>query len=159
MPTVLAQPSSKPHQEQLLGLPIDSGIMFSDHKKTRKKRIERRQTGLLGKLSFIEPFLQDNERILLVTTACSPVSFFEQLTTGVIFTYLKRSLLVFTNERIFHIPTKTSYSYRNSIAHLWYADCETMTLGGHVLTVQYKTGEKDRFLYIAVRERKKSSRC
>lgn len=124
-------------------------------KNVRKKRIEKRQRGLIEKLGFLKTFLHEDEQILLVTTGCSPTSFLEQFLTGWIFIYLKRSLLVFTNKRIFHIPTKANFSYRNTLAHLWYADCEAIQLRGHMLTVKYKNGEKDKFLHVDSRERKK----
>lgn len=155
MLTASAHRTGNSREDQVLGLPVDQEILFSNHKIVRKKRSEKRQTALIKKIPFIKPFLQEDEKILLVTTGCSPVSFFEQFVTGWIFVYLKRALFVFTNKRIFHVPTKTGYGYRNSIAHVWYADCESIRLKGHVLIVKYKNGNKEKFIYIAGRERKK----
>ena len=136
-------------------LPLDSEAMFSNHKGVYRKRIEKRQTKLLKKIPSIGKFLKDDERILLITTGCSPVSILEQLLTGWILVYTKRALFVFTNRRIFHIPTKYNYSYRNSIAQIVYGDCKSMRLKGRTLVVEYKDGKKEKFFYIGRSERKK----
>jgi hypothetical protein len=144
------------YQEQEGGnLPFNQEVMFSNHKNEYKKGIEKRQTKLMQKIGFLKPFLQDDEEILLVTTGCSPISFVEELVTGWVLFYLKRALLVFTNKRIFHIPTKTNFAYRRSIAHIFYADCALIQLKWGKLTVEYQTGKKEKFLYIASQERKK----
>lgn len=143
------------HQEDSLNLPLDREILFSNHKGTYKKRIEKRQTRLLKKVGFLNNFLREDERLLLITTGCSPTSILEQLLTGWIIFYLKRSLLIFTNKRIFHIPTKRNYSYRHSIAHILYPDCDSIQLKGRKLVATYKNGKKDKFIYIGHKEKKK----
>jgi hypothetical protein len=142
-------------RENVLGLPVDRKIMFSNDKGTYKQGIEKRQRKLLQKISFLKSFLKEEEKILLVTTGCSPMSMIEQFLTGWIVFYLKRSLLVFTNKRIFHIPTKFNYSYRNSIAHVPYTGCERIAMKGRSLVVQYKSGKKENFYYMAGKEKKK----
>jgi hypothetical protein len=141
--------------QNLLNLPINREIIFTNHKNIYKQRIEKRQLKLMKKLTFIKPFLKRDEEIILITTGCSPVSILEQLLTGWIVFYLKRSLLVFTNKRIFHIPTRIDYSYRNSIAQVLYPDCQSIGLKGRKLVVKYKNGEKETFIYIARKEKKK----
>ncbi len=136
------------HEQKLFGLPVNRDILFSNHKNVYKQRIEKRQTKLTKKISFIKPFLKDDEEILLVTTGCSPISFLDQLLTGWVVFYLKRSVFVFTNKRILHIPTKMNYSYRNSISQILYTDCQTITVRGRKLMVNYKNGDNERFLYI-----------
>ena len=143
------------HQEDSLDLPLDREILFSNHKGNYKKRIEKRQTKLLKNVAFLKNFLKEDEKILLITTGCSPTSILEQLLTGWIFIYLKRSLFIFTNKRLFHIPTKRNYSYRYSIAHILYPDCDSIQLKGNRLVVGYKNGKKEKFLYIARKEKKK----
>jgi hypothetical protein len=143
------------HEQNLFDLPLDREILFSDHKNVYKKRVEKRQTGLVKKIPFIKYFLGEGEKILLITTGCSPVSIVEQLLTGWIFIYLKRSMFVFTNKRIFHIPTRIDYSYKNSMAQILYADCKLIKMRGSTLVVEYKNGKKEKFHYVARRERKK----
>ena len=159
MKSDLANQAVSLHQEDALGLPLDREVMFSNHKSVYKKGIEKRQTKLLKKIAFLKRFLKEDERILLITTGCSPTSIWEQFLTGWIFVYLKRSLFVFTNKRIFHIPTKIDYSYRNSIAQILYSDCNSIRIKGLIfqpeLVVEYKNGKKDKFLYIARNEKKK----
>jgi len=141
--------------KNIMGLAVDSDFLFSDHKNIYNKRIEKRQRKLIKQISFIKPFLKEGEKILLVTTGCSPMSFLEQFLTGLIVFYLKRSLFVFTNRRIFHIPTKSNYTYRNSIAKILYADCQTIEIKGRALVIKYKNEKKEKFYYIAGKEKKK----
>jgi hypothetical protein len=141
--------------QNLFGLPVNRETIFSNHKNVYKKRVEKRQTKLIKKIPFIKSFLKEDEKILLITTGCSPTSILEQLLTGWIFIYLKRSLFIFTNKRIFHIPTKQNYSYRNSIAQILYPDCDSIQIKGRKLVVGYKNGKKEKFLYIASKEKKK----
>lgn len=139
----------------LSGLPVDTTVLFSNHKNIYKRGVEKRQRKLLRKISFIHPFLHEGEKIIHVTTGCSPASFIEQFLTGLIVFALKRSLFVFTNKCIFHIPTKTNFSYRNSIAQILYGDCQRIAIKGHTLFIEYKNGQKEKFLFIAHKERKK----
>ncbi len=155
MTSDLANQTVSPHQEDSLGLPLDRDVMFSNHKGVYKKRIEKRQKKVLKKIPAIKNFLKEGEQILLITTGCSPTSLFEQVLTGWIFIYLKRSLFLFTNQRIFHIPTKANYSYRNSIAQILYSDSKSIQIKGRRLLVEYKNGEKEKFLYISGKEKKK----
>jgi len=139
----------------LFSLPIDREFQFSNHKGIYKKGIEKRQSKLLKKIAFIKPFLRPDEKILLVTTGVSPISILEQIFTGWIVFYLKRSIFVLTNRRIFHIPTTMGYSYRNTVAQIVFADCDIIQVRGRGLVVKYKSGHEERFLFIPRRERKK----
>ena len=117
----MAEPAFQPiglQGPQIFGLPVDREVLFSNHKGIYKKRIEKRQRKLIVKLSFLKPFLKNNEHIQLVTTGYSPLNSLAQYLTGFIFIYLKRSLFVFTNYRILHIPATSSYKYNNSIAQV-----------------------------------------
>lgn len=142
-------------RDEVFGLPLCLDIAFSDYRGDYRQETEYRQTKLLRKVSFLKAFLRENERIFLVTTACSPASLLEQLLTDYFFIYKKRSLLVFTDKRIFHIPTKLNYSYRNSIAQILYSDCKLIQLKGRKLIVEYGNGQKETFSYIARKEKRK----
>jgi hypothetical protein len=138
-----------------LDLPVDSGVMFTDHKNIYETKIENRQRAILKRVSFLKKFLEEDEIIYLCTTGCSPSSFFEIFFSGAISSYLKRSLLIFTNKGIYHIPTKKDYFYRNSIARIRYSDCESAVMRGRSLTVKYRNKEKDKFSRIEKNEKKK----
>ncbi len=105
------------HESLCQGLAIDPDILFSNRKGVRKKGIEKRQKKLLAKVTFLKSFLEQDEKIIQVTTGCSPVSLLELFLTGWVVYYLKRSLFVFTNKRTFQVLTKPNFSYRQSIAH------------------------------------------
>ena len=142
--------------DQIFGLPVDRKILFSNHKNVYKKRIEKRQRKLFVKLGPLKPFLRRNEQIWLVTTGYSPLSSLGNYLTGFAFSYLKRSLFVFTNLRIIHLPTTSSYKYKNSLAQIAYAGCQSITLKRGTLDVQFeKLSRIEKFNAIAVQERKK----
>jgi hypothetical protein len=151
----MQDPMSTSSRQTLCDLPVNPDVMFSDHKNIYKERIEKRQRKMLSKLSFIKPFLTEGETILCITTGCSPVSLLEQCLTGWIVFFLKRSLFVFTNRRIFHIPTKYEFSYRNSLAQILYADCRNIAIKGRNLLAEYKNGRKERFICIPSSESRK----
>ena len=136
-------------------LPVKAETMYADHKGVHKPRIEKKQRKLANKLSFLKDFLEDGEQLLAVTTAVSPTTFLEQWTTGVAFIYIKRCLLVFTDRRVFHVPTKSNYDYRRSVAQIRYGDLESIVQKGRQLKIVYKSGAKESFLYVRRSERKK----
>ncbi len=131
------------------------GVMFSDHNGRRKKSIERRQTRLAAKVPFLARFLDEGERVLLLSTGCSPMGMLKQLLTGWIVYYLKRCMFVFTEQRIFHIPTRSDYTFRNSIAEIRYADCRSITVKGRTLIVEYLNGTTEKFPYLTKSDSKK----
>lgn len=134
---------------------INAEFMFSNDKNIYKAGLERKQRKLLKKISFINPFLESDEEVLLVTPCVSPTSLWEQLTTGWIYMYINRALLIVTNKGIFHIPTKSNYDYRQSIARFRYEDCKALRVRGSYLYVQYGNGKKERFLYVPGAQRRK----
>lgn len=136
-------------------LPVNRETIFFNHKEIYKKRIENRQRGMLKLLPFLKPFLHQGEEIYLITTGCSPVSFFERFWTGLNCWRLKCSLIVFTDRRLFHIPVTGRYTYRDSIAHFYYSDCVSLRIKGLTLIVVYKNGRKEKFHHIEVMEEKK----
>lgn len=155
MKSETANPAAGTIEEKNFDLPLDRDFIFSSHKNVSSKRMEKRQKKLLRKIPAIKRFLQEGEKIALVSTGCSPASLLEQVIAGSIFIYLKRSLIVFTDRRIFHIPTKKDFSYRHSIAQILYADCRSIEVKGSKLVVEYKSGKKEKFLYIPSYARKK----
>ncbi|MDJ0830351.1 MAG: hypothetical protein QNI92_10890 [Desulfobacterales bacterium] len=142
-------------RQHVFGLPVDRSVLFSNTKRIYKKSVEKRQRKLIVKIPFIKPFLKENEKILLLTTGYSPVSFWEQLLTGWLFIYLERSMFVFTNFRIFHIPATTNYSYRDSIAQILYEDIKNIYMKRSAIYIEYKNGKIEKFLSVALREKAK----
>lgn len=147
---------------EICGLPVNLGILFSNHKGEYKKKVEKRQRRLLDEVRYIKPFLDEGEDVLLVTKGCSPMSFFEQFFTGWIIYMLKHSHFIFTNKRIFHVPVKLTSvfsakaRYRDCIAQILYSDCEFIKQKGRTLKVKYKSGKKESFFYIKGKEKKKA---
>ncbi len=142
--------------QQIFGLPVDRETLFSNHNKVYKKRIEKRQRKLIIKLAFLKPFLKRDEQILLITTGYSPLASIAQYVTGFVFVYLKRSLFVFTNLRILHIPTTPGYQYKGSISQIAYTGCQSISLKGGTLVVEYgKFGKVESFKSFPVADRKK----
>ena len=130
-------------------LPVDTDVLFANHKGVYKRGIEKRKTKLLRKLAFLTNFLDADEKIVFLTTGCSPFSSLEQLTIGVGLTVLlKRALFVFTNKRLLHIPTTWTFDYRGSIAQILYQDCRRLYVKGGRLVAEYHNGRTEKFLYI-----------
>ena len=148
--------NSKVHKEELYGLPVDTAVLFSDHKGVYGRHIEKHQRKLLAKLSFLAPFLEPGERILHVISGCSPATFVEQLLTGVLLGPLKRSLFAITNRRILHVPTTRGLQHRWSVAQILYADCRYIRLRWATLAVKYKSGRTERFRCIGRSGRNKA---
>jgi hypothetical protein len=142
--------------QQIFGLPVDRKTLFSNHNKVYKKRIEKRQRKLIIKLPFLKPFLKRGEHILMITTGYSPLASIAQYVTGFVFVYLKRSLFVFTNFRILHIPTTPSYQFKGSVSQIAYNGCQSIALKGGTLVVEYGNfGKVESFKGIPVADRKK----
>lgn len=143
-------------QQKIFGIPVDRQVLFSNHKKAYRKSIEKRQRNLIIKATFLKPFVRGTEKVLCITTCYSPVTFFEKIGIGWLFVYLKRSLLVFTDQRILHVPTTPSYKYRQSVAEIPYAGCSSIQVKGRSLAVTYKKhGMVEKFFSLAGREKKK----
>ena len=143
-------------RSHVFDLPVDRDIMFADHKGKYKKKIEKQQRDLIVKIPFIKPFLDPDENILLITTGYSIVDTLDQILTAWVFIYLKRSLFIFTNKRIFHIPTTVRYGYRNSIAQILYSESQSIELKGRTLVVKCNVcGTQDKFIGIRGKEKKK----
>ena len=141
---------------RIFGLPVDREVLFSNHKNIYKKKIENRQRKLIIKLPFLKPFVNITEKILVITTGYSPTTTIDKYLIGWLFVYLKRSLFVFTDQCVFHIPTTPVYKYRGSIAQIPYAACKSIGMKGRSLVVEYKKGGKiEKFFGIAGKEKKK----
>jgi hypothetical protein len=143
-------------QYKVFGIPVNREIMFSNHKEKYKPRVEKRQRHLIAKISFLRYFLEPGETVLLVTTGHSPPTVLEKLGIGWLFLYLKRSILIFTDRRIFHVPTTSTYGYRNSLTQILYSACKSIEVKRSSLVVQYKGGgETEKFFSLSGREKKK----
>ena len=143
-------------QQKIFGIPVDRQVLFSNHKKNYRKSIEKRQRNLIIKVTFLKSFIRHTEKVLCITTCYSPVTLFEKMGIGWFLVYLKRSLLVFTDQRIFHIPTTPSYKYRHSVAEIPYACCSSIRVKGRSLFVTYKKhGMVEKFISLAGKEKNK----
>jgi len=144
-PTVEMSPTDRP----IFGLPVHTGILFCAHKGAYQPRVEKSKTKLLRKLSFLGRFLDADEKIVFVTTGCSPYTMLEQATIGAAWvTLIKRALFVFTNRRLLHIPTTARLGYRGSIAQMLYQDCQRLHVQGSMLVAEYHNGRKEKFACI-----------
>ena len=142
-----------------LNLPINKEICFSNHENQFKEKVMKDQAKILKKFSsFLKPLLEPGEEIWLGVEATSPMSFLEQWTTGWVIYYLKRCVLIFTNKRILHFPTKHDFMPKHSVSQIRYGDIEEFKLSGFLgraLKIEYKSGKKEKFYYVKSREFKK----
>ena len=142
-----------------LNLPINKEICFSNQKEEFKEKIMKDQIKILKKfVPFLKSLLEPGEEILLCVQATSPMSFLEQWTTGWVIYYLKRCVLIFTNKRILHFPTKYDFTPKHSVSQIRYGDMDEFKLSGflgRLLKIEYKSGRKEKFYYIKSREFRK----
>ncbi len=135
-----------------MNLPIRETIAFSNKKGVFKESIKKKQLAMLEQyVPLLKQFLEPGEEILLVLRGCSPMTPMEQFTTGALIYYIKRCSLVVTNRRILHFPATKNFSPRHSIAQIRYGDVEEIkpsSFLGRKLTVKYKNGTKETFLYV-----------
>ncbi len=146
-------------QSNLLDLPINKEICFTTKKGEYSEKIMKQQTKILKSFSpFLKKILNPDEEILLAVKATSPMAVLEQFTIGWIIVYIKRCMLIFTNKRILHFPTRANFFPKQSVAQIWYGDIEEIRLSGFLgrtLEMEYKSGKKEKFYYIPSREFKK----
>lgn len=142
-------------RERIFGIPVDTEILFADAQNQYRAPIEKRQRQLIIKLSFLRSFLHPGEKLLLATTAFSPLRWVEQLLTAGLFLDLERAIVIFTNYRILHIPVDRRGCYRRSIAQIRYRDIRSIALRRGALEVVYKKGAIEKFKAVAYAERRK----
>ena len=118
-------------QVDTFGLRINRDVCFTTHNNKPHKRTADRQLKVLRELvPTLKQVLKPDEEILLAVRASSPMSWLEQLTMGWLIYYLKRCVLVFTNKRILHIPTKINFKPKASIAQIFYGDIVEVKASG-----------------------------
>ena len=141
------------------GLRVNKDICFTTEKGNFSEKTMKRQWKILQKFSpFLKRLLEPDEEILTAVQATSPMAFLEQMTVGWVIVYIKRCLLVFTNKRILHFPTRADFSPKDSVAQIQHGDIEEIKLSGFLgktLKLKYRTGKKEKFYYIRSREFKK----
>jgi Bacterial PH domain len=146
-------------QVDTFGLRINRDVCFTTHNNKSHKGTAERQLKVLRELApTLKQVLKPDEEIWLAVRASSPMSWFEQLTMGWIVYYLKRCVLVFTNKRILHLPTKINFKPKASIAQILYGDIAEVKasgLFGRALKLRYRTGKKEDFNYVEAPEFKK----
>jgi hypothetical protein len=147
---VEATPADRP----IFGLPVDTTILFSNHKGVYKPGVEKAKTKLLRKLAFLGRFLEADEKIAFVATGCSPYTTLEQMTIGAVWLVLiKRALFVFTDKRLLLIPTTRNLDYRGSISQILYQDCKRLHVKGSALVAEYHDDRKEKFFGIPGNDR------
>jgi hypothetical protein len=139
----------------IFGLPVDKETIFKNHKGWYKAAVEKRQRKLIAKTTFVNFFLNPDERIRCITTGYSPITLTEQLLTGPAFVFFKRAYFIFTNQRILHIPTRIDHQSPSAISQITYSDCRRLTIKGRSLVIEYKNGSHEVFPYIHRKERQR----
>ncbi len=143
-----------PETHAICGLPVDTQMLFAGPEGGCAKDVEVRKTRLLAKMSFLGKFLQENERVLFVTTA------YASSTTGEFLTLcaglreaVKRVVFVFTDRRLFCIPATWRHNYRGMVTQAWYADCKSLRVEGATLVLEYVSGKQEKYLTIPAGDR------
>jgi len=142
----------------IFGKPVARDILFSNHRGVYRKSVEKRQRWLLVKISFIRSFLAEGELIMMIAAGYAPMTKLERFLLRYLTVFQRRALFVFTNRRVFYIPTTFTYGYRYCLAEIIYQDCKSIEMLGRSLVFQFHNGESKRFPYIGRKERRKLKR-
>lgn len=140
---------------RIFGKPVARDILFSNHRGIYKKRIEKRQRRLLIKMPFINSFLEEGELITLITRGYAPMTRLERTLLRYLTVFQRRALFVFTDRRMFYIPTTFTYGYRHSLAEIRYASCKSIQVIGRSLVFMFHNGGFEQFPYISRKECRK----
>lgn len=129
-----------PRTTRVAGVSVRSDVMFTNAKGQEKSGIQKRNEKALAKLSpALQRMLLADEVVLLMTRARSPLSIFEQLTSGWWTYMLAAVVLVVTNRRILFIPVKPNGTWRKSVrAASWGDVAEVKSSGPLVRNVAFK---------------------
>lgn len=142
-------------------LRVNEEICFTDIKGKKKPRDRKQLTKLLGKATpLLQKTMEPDEEIRYLAPAISPYSTLELLTTGWVITVIKRCLLVITDRRILHLPTKSDGTPKSSISQIRFADIEEAKVTGMIgqqLQLRYRNGKKESFTGITGKVAKKIS--
>lgn len=142
--------------ENNITLPINSSILFTDRKGREKKSLQKNMTKLLLPFQpFLESILRPGETIQYVAHASSPSSFFELYTMGAAVVYLKRCLLVFTDQRVLHLPATWRHKPRNIVAEIALGDINWGKKAFFGFKFSYKDGTAETFSHMRSRDFKK----
>jgi len=139
----------------IFGKPVDRDILFSNHRGIYNKKVEKRQRRLLIKIPFINSFLENGELITLITSGYAPLTRLERFLLRYLTVFQRRALFVFTDRRVFYIPTTFTYGYRYSVAEIRYANCKSIQVVGRSLVFMFHNGGFEQFPYIGRKERRK----
>ncbi len=146
---------AKPTERPIFGLPVDTGILFSNHKGVYQPGIEKNKTKLLKKLGFLANFLDADEKIVFVTAGCSPYSTFEQLTVGAVWSLCLNGPCSCSRTSVCStFPPPGNWTTAGPSAQILYQDCKRLQVSGSGLVAEYHTGKKDRFASIPRPDRK-----
>ncbi|MFP4446782.1 MAG: hypothetical protein ACLFPD_11120 [Desulfosudaceae bacterium] len=81
---------------------------------------------------------------------------FVQWVYGILMLFLKGAMFVFTNKRIFMVPTRFNYAYRRSLAHIPYSETQQINAKGKTLLVPCRVGgQAKKFIGLKRKEDKK----
>lgn len=133
----------------LASMKIDAQSCFSDAKGRPKARFERRVRNLLRKAApLLSQVLEEGEAIRFVAPATTPFSALEFLTTGWVIQVVKRCLLVVTDRRVLHLPTKSDFTPRGSVSQIRFVDLKQAKVSSFLsrkLRLSYRNGKKEDF--------------
>lgn len=123
---------------------VDRELLFSNDDFIEDRTGQSEKHFLLLQSYFLKDFLEENEKVMLITKACSPMSVLDSI-FGFYARSVLRCLLVFTNKRMFLVYTDVDYFYRHSIEEIPYQNCLSMKVIKGKLMITYDQQEQDIF--------------
>ncbi|HYW04822.1 MAG TPA: zinc ribbon domain-containing protein [Gammaproteobacteria bacterium] len=132
-------------------LPVDARTLLSNHRGVREAGLVRRRTRLAARLGSLKRYLEDGERVTMITLLggrADPWRMLLKQPAG-------RALLVFTDRRLFHVPLPWPGGRRCAVAEIRYIDRQRAELRGGTLIVWFGGGGWERVAGIPVADRAK----
>jgi hypothetical protein len=130
-------------------IPQRIDVLFTNNRGETKERIRKRKTKALDRLRpALHRVLQNDETVLFVTDARSPLSILEQLTAAWWTYILAATAIVITNKRILFLPTKHDGSWRESVRVLHWGDLQEVKANGLLVknvVFQFKGGARSTY--------------
>lgn len=135
-------------------LPVDARMLLSNHRGIREAGLVRRRTRLAARLGSLKRYLEDGERVTMITLLARHAGPWRVLRKEP----ASRALLVFTDRRLFQVPVARRGGRRCAVAQIRYTERQRAELRGGTLIFWFGGGGWERLPGIPIADRAKVRR-
>lgn len=137
--------------EYVGALPVDAGTLLSNHRGIREASLVRRRTRLAARLGSLKRYLEDGERVLMI----SVLRPHERIRRALLLRPPAHAVVVFTDRRLLHVGLPRRSLRRGAISTIRYRERRRAHLRGGRLTIWLAGGGRERLEGIPVADRRK----